>query len=139
MQINSLSASRLSKKILGSLFVRIFVFLILVLFILLLLLLQNVLNVCFKDIIRYRRSLTLSLNFFNHSIVKQIHSLFPYRRFENRSLEWLAVMLFYNRLLAMRDLQLTTLIAGLPRARSARGTEPHTHRLRSTSFRLVVT
>ena len=44
------------------------------------------------------------------SIVKQIHSLFPYRRFENRSLEWLVVMLFYNRLLAMRHLQLTTLI-----------------------------
>ena len=31
------------------------------------------------------------------------------------------------------------LIAGLPRARSARGTEPHTHRLWSTSFPLVVT
>ena len=31
------------------------------------------------------------------------------------------------------------IIAGLPRARSARGTEPHTHRLWSTSFRLVVT
>ena len=30
-------------------------------------------------------------------------------------------------------------IAGLPRARSARGTEPHTHRIWSTSFRLVVT
>ena len=33
----------------------------------------------------------------------------------------------------------TEVIAGLPRARSARGTDPHTHRLRSTSFRLVVT
>ena len=32
-----------------------------------------------------------------------------------------------------------TLIAGLPRARSARGTEPHTHGIWSTSFRLVVT
>ena len=32
-----------------------------------------------------------------------------------------------------------SLIAGLPRARSARGTEPHTHRLWSTSFPLVVT
>ena len=106
-----LTASRLSKKILDPLFVRIFVFLMLVLFILLLLLLKNVLNVCFKDIIHYRRSLTLSLNFFNNSIVKQIHSLFPYRHFENRSLEWLAVMLFHNRLLTMRDLlQLTTLI-----------------------------
>ena len=106
-----LTASRLSWKILGSLFVRIFVFLILVLFILSLLLLKNVLNVCFKDIIHYRRSLTLSLNLFNNSIVKQIHSLFPYRHFENRSLEWLAVMLFHNRLLTMRDLlQLTTLI-----------------------------
>ena len=31
------------------------------------------------------------------------------------------------------------LIAGLPRARSARGTEPHTHGIWSTSFRLVVT
>ena len=31
------------------------------------------------------------------------------------------------------------IIAGLPRARSARGTEPHTHRLWSTSFLLVVT
>ena len=30
-------------------------------------------------------------------------------------------------------------VAGLPRARSARGTEPHTHRIWSTSFRLVVT
>ena len=30
-------------------------------------------------------------------------------------------------------------IAGLPRARSARGTEPHTHGMWSTSFRLVVT
>ena len=33
----------------------------------------------------------------------------------------------------------TEFIAGLPRARSARGTEPHTHRLWSTSFPLVVT
>ena len=107
-----LTASRLSLKILGSLFVRIFVFLILVSFILSLLLLKNVLNVCFKDIIHYWRSLTLSLNLFNNSIVKQIHSLFPYRHFENRSLEWLALMLFHNRLLAMRDLlQLTTLIS----------------------------
>ena len=32
-----------------------------------------------------------------------------------------------------------SIIAGLPRARSVRGTEPHTHRLRSTSFPLVVT
>ena len=31
------------------------------------------------------------------------------------------------------------LIAGLPRARSARGTEPHTHGIWSTSFLLVVT
>ena len=31
------------------------------------------------------------------------------------------------------------LIAGLPLARSARGTEPHTHGIWSTSFRLVVT
>ena len=31
------------------------------------------------------------------------------------------------------------LLAGLPRARSARGTEPHTHGIWSTSFRLVVT
>ena len=31
------------------------------------------------------------------------------------------------------------LVAGLPRARSARGTEPHTHGIWSTSFRLVVT
>ena len=106
-----LTASRLSQKILGPLFVRIFVFLILVLFILLLLLLKNVLNVCFKDIIHYRRSLTLSLNLFNHIIVKQIHSLFPYRHFENRSLEWLAVMLFHNRQQAMRDLLQLTLIA----------------------------
>ena len=30
-------------------------------------------------------------------------------------------------------------LAGLPRARSARGTEPHTHGIWSTSFRLVVT
>ena len=30
-------------------------------------------------------------------------------------------------------------IAGLPRARSARGTEPHTRRIWSTFFRLVVT
>ena len=33
----------------------------------------------------------------------------------------------------------TEFVAGLPRARSARGTEPHTHRLWSTSFPLVVT
>ena len=32
-----------------------------------------------------------------------------------------------------------SLIAGLPRARSARGTEPHTHGIWSTSFHLVVT
>ena len=31
------------------------------------------------------------------------------------------------------------IIAGLPRARSALGTEPHTHRLWSASFPLVVT
>ena len=31
------------------------------------------------------------------------------------------------------------ILAGLPRARSARGTEPHTHGIWSTSFRLVVT
>ena len=31
------------------------------------------------------------------------------------------------------------ILAGLPRARSARGREPHTHGIRSTSFRLVVT
>ena len=31
------------------------------------------------------------------------------------------------------------LLAGLPRARSARRTEPHTHGIWSTSFRLVVT
>ena len=31
------------------------------------------------------------------------------------------------------------LIAGLPNARSARETEPHTHGIWSTSFRLVVT
>ena len=86
--------------------------LLLLFLLLLLLLLKNVLNVCFKDIIiHYRRSLTLSPNLFNHRIVKQIHSLFPYRRFENRSLEWLAIMLFHNRPLAMRDLlQLKTLI-----------------------------
>ena len=30
-------------------------------------------------------------------------------------------------------------LAGLPRARSAPGTEPHTHGIWSTSFRLVVT
>ena len=30
-------------------------------------------------------------------------------------------------------------IAGLPRARSTRGAEPHTHGIWSTSFRLVVT
>ena len=32
-----------------------------------------------------------------------------------------------------------TFLAGLPRARSARGTEPHTHGIWSTSFLLVVT
>ena len=31
------------------------------------------------------------------------------------------------------------IIAGLPRVQSARGTEPHTHRIWSTSFLLVVT
>ena len=31
------------------------------------------------------------------------------------------------------------IIAGLPRARSARGAEPHTHGIWSTSFRLLVT
>ena len=31
------------------------------------------------------------------------------------------------------------IIEGLPRARSVRGTEPHTHGIWSTSFRLVVT
>ena len=42
-------------------------------------------------------------------------------------------------LLEKRIVQLTfvVLIAGLPRARSARGTEPHTHRIWSTSFLLV--
>ena len=33
----------------------------------------------------------------------------------------------------------TAFYSGLPRARSARGAEPHTHRLWSTSFPLVVT
>ena len=33
----------------------------------------------------------------------------------------------------------TILIAGLPRAQSARGTEPYTHGIWSTSFCLVVT
>ena len=37
------------------------------------------------------------------------------------------------------DTVIAIVIAGLPRARSARGTEPHTHRIWSTSFRLVVT
>ena len=37
------------------------------------------------------------------------------------------------------DIVILEIIAGLLRARSARGTEPHTHRLWSTSFRLVVT
>ena len=32
-----------------------------------------------------------------------------------------------------------SIIAGLPRAQSARGTEPHTHKLWSTSFPMVVT
>ena len=34
---------------------------------------------------------------------------------------------------------LLVVIAGLPRARSARGTEPHTHGIWSSSFLLVVT
>ena len=39
----------------------------------------------------------------------------------------------------IRDFRTILLIAGLPRARSARGTEPHTHGIWSTSFRFVVT
>ena len=35
--------------------------------------------------------------------------------------------------------RLKAIVAGLPRARSAHGTEPYTHRIWSTSFRLVVT
>ena len=35
-------------------------------------------------------------------------------------------------------LDLATILAGLPRALRARGTEPHTHGIWSTSFRLVV-
>ena len=41
--------------------------------------------------------------------------------------------------LQCRKPMILPVIAGLPRARSARGTEPHTHRLWSTSFPLVVT
>ena len=37
------------------------------------------------------------------------------------------------------SLRTHSIIAGLSRARTARGTEPHTHRIWSTSFRLVVT
>ena len=40
---------------------------------------------------------------------------------------------------SLGGLYLEGFIAGLPRARSARGTEPHTHGIWSTSFRLVVT
>ena len=36
-------------------------------------------------------------------------------------------------------IKIIVLLAGLPRAQSARGTEPHTHGIWSTSFRLVVT
>ena len=56
---------------------------------------------------------------------------------------WLVVVVL-NVATKLRDSLLkftlyTIIIAGLPRARSARGTEPHTHRLCSTSFPLVVT
>ena len=44
-----------------------------------------------------------------------------------------------SKQLALRSLDYHTIIAGLPRARSARGTEPHTHGIWSTSLRLVVT
>ena len=44
-----------------------------------------------------------------------------------------------SKQLALRSLNYHTIIAGLPRARSARGTEPHTHGIWSTSLRLVVT
>ena len=40
---------------------------------------------------------------------------------------------------SLYELSVVIFLAGLPRARSGRGTEPHTHRLWSTSFRLVVT
>ena len=52
---------------------------------------------------------------------------------------------FYNQLQCHLSLSLAgapprqVILAGLPRAWSARGTEPHTHRLWSTSFPLVVT
>ena len=44
----------------------------------------------------------------------------------------------FNNVLDSKNL-LKHFVAGLPRARSARGTEPHTHGIWSTSFRLVVT
>ena len=40
---------------------------------------------------------------------------------------------------SLYELSVVIFLAGLPRVRSGRGTEPHTHRLWSTSFRLVVT
>ena len=40
---------------------------------------------------------------------------------------------------AVLNVNILALIAGLPRARRARGTESHTHGIWSTSFRLVVT
>ena len=50
---------------------------------------------------------------------------------------FLCVLFFMSRIM-WRSLT-SQIIAGLPRARNARGTEPHTHRSWSTSFRLVVT
>ena len=66
-----------------------------------------------------------------------------------RDLHWLPVekriTVFKIYLITFKTLNgsgpryLEDILAGLPRARSARGTEPHTHGIWSTSFRLVVT
>ena len=57
--------------------------------------------------------------------------------FEINSMFWTSVHGFFPDL--SRTYDMIRVIAGLPRARSARGTEPHTHGIWSTSFRLVVT
>ena len=44
-----------------------------------------------------------------------------------------------NLKMRIMNVSVGVILAGLPRARSARGTEPHTHGIWSTSFRLVVT
>ena len=70
-----------------------------------------------------------------HSLRKLELALYDFGVFEGCML--VLCHSFLNNI-AMVEMRLNQgFVAGLPRARSARGTEPHTHRIWSASFRLV--